>query len=227
MGIIVLLVIIIVLNKYYTKKKFDNSMYGDVSGNTLENTIHDKGNYGEYLTFLELEKLQGNNKILSNLYVPRADGSTTEIDLVMINTTGVYVFESKNYSGWIFGNEKDRYWTQTLQGGQKNKLYNPIWQNQGHINALKRAIKDVDNVCFYSYIIFSDRCKLKQIKVTTPHIHILHRRELLNRMKTDSYANLNVLSDEEIYKIYYELLKYCRVKDSVKDEHVERIRERK
>ncbi|NLK22184.1 MAG: NERD domain-containing protein [Epulopiscium sp.] len=26
----------------------------------------------------------------------------------------MYVFESKNYSGWIFGNEKDKNWTQML-----------------------------------------------------------------------------------------------------------------
>lgn len=39
---------------------------------------------------------------------------TYEIDLIMISETGIYVFESKNYSGWIFGDEKQRYWTQIL-----------------------------------------------------------------------------------------------------------------
>jgi hypothetical protein len=61
----------------------------------------------------------------------KKDGSTTEIDLIMIDETGIYVFESKNYSGWIFGDEKRKNWVQTLENRQKNYFYNPIWQNGG------------------------------------------------------------------------------------------------
>lgn len=43
---------------------------------------------------------------MTNLYLPKEDGSTTEIDLIMLSETGILVFESKNYSGWIFGDEK-------------------------------------------------------------------------------------------------------------------------
>jgi hypothetical protein len=66
-------------------------------------TIFNSGNYGEFLTFCCLEKLKGDHKLLTNVYLPKKDGSTTEIDLIMIDETGIYVFESKNYSGWIFG----------------------------------------------------------------------------------------------------------------------------
>ena len=96
--------------------------------------------------------------MLTNVYIPKNDGTTTEIDLLMINKTGIYVFESKNYSGWIFGDEKSKNWTQTLKGGKKNKFFNPILQNRAHINALKKLVKDVDSNNFYSYIVFSDRC---------------------------------------------------------------------
>ncbi|MGB4186169.1 MAG: nuclease-related domain-containing protein, partial [Caldicoprobacterales bacterium] len=142
--------------------KYRNSNYKLVSGNSFFKTIFDKGNYGEFLTFTKLEKLSDQNKLLTNLYIPRDDGTTTEVDLVMISPTGIYVFESKNYSGWIFGDEKNKNWTQTLENGQKNRFYNPIWQNKAHINALK-AVLNLNDDAFKSYIIFSERCTLKKI----------------------------------------------------------------
>ena len=81
--------------------RYQKSGYKSASGNSFLKTILDKGNYGEFLTFVYLEKLEGNHKIMTNLYIPKSDGTTTEIDLIMISQTGIYVFESKNYSGWI------------------------------------------------------------------------------------------------------------------------------
>jgi hypothetical protein len=103
--------------------KYKKSQYGVVSGNNFFKTIFDKGNYGEFLTFGFLEKLQGDHKLLTNIYVPKDDGTTTEIDLLMITKTGIYVFESKNYSGWIFGDEKNKNWTQSLKGAKKKNKF--------------------------------------------------------------------------------------------------------
>ena len=51
---------------------------------------------GEYQLYKVLERLEGNNKILTNLYIPRSNGQLTEIDLIMINKKGIFVFESKD-----------------------------------------------------------------------------------------------------------------------------------
>lgn len=45
--------------------------------------------------------------MLRNIYVPY-NGKTSEIDVLMIREKGIFVFESKNYSGWIFGGLKIR-----------------------------------------------------------------------------------------------------------------------
>lgn len=123
----------------------------------------DPGEFGEYLITYALENnnIGGYLKVLKNLYIPIGYGKTTEIDVVMIHRKGIFVFESKNYSGWIFGSRNDRYWTQSLKGGQKNRFYNPILQNQTHINALSRILK-IDSDKFISMIIFSERCTLKK-----------------------------------------------------------------
>ena len=90
--IIFLLFFIMLFFKYL---KFKDSSYKNASGNSFIKTIFNAGNNGEYLTFAKLEKLKGDNKIMTNLYIPKKDKSTTEVDLIMISQTGIYVFESK------------------------------------------------------------------------------------------------------------------------------------
>lgn len=203
--------------------KYRNSNYKLVSGNSFFKTIFDKGNYGEFLTFVKLEKLGNQNKLLTNLYIPRDDGTTTEVDLVMISPTGIYVFESKNYSGWIFGDEKNKNWTQTLENGQKNRFYNPIWQNKAHINALK-AVLNLNDDAFKSYIIFSERCTLKKINVTSSNVKVIKRDQLIKTIKKDIKDSPELLTPEEVNQIYLSLQKYANVDEVVKQEHIDNIK---
>lgn len=63
-----------------------------------------KGYYGEFLVFCELYKyIAGKCKLLMNLQIPVDSQKTTEIDLIMIHETGLYVFEIKHYKGTIYG----------------------------------------------------------------------------------------------------------------------------
>ena len=73
-----------------------------------------------------------------------ATGNTTQIDHVFVSKFGVFVVETKNKSGWIFGSEKDREWTQTFPNGQKFKFQNPLWQNHGHVKAIERVLDGMD-----------------------------------------------------------------------------------
>lgn len=220
---IILVSIIIGFVVFRMNMKYKNSKYGQVSGNSFLKTINDRGNYGEYLTFQFLEKLQGNNKILTNVYIPREDG-TTEIDLIMLNNSGIYVFESKNYSGWIFGDEKYKNWTQSLKGGRKNRFFNPVWQNKAHINALKKLIPQIENRYFYSYIVFSQRCELKKVSVSNPNVRVVKRDSLFSILKNDISERPVALSDVQINEIYKTLEKYSLADAKMKERHVEYIR---
>src|SRR5699024_9569409 len=86
-----------------TKKHTNNekSSYQEESGNNFYQYQFNKGVRGEANIFYVLESLPYDSKIMTNLYVPTRNG-TTEIDLVYICPWGIYVIESKNYSGWIF-----------------------------------------------------------------------------------------------------------------------------
>lgn len=204
--------------------KFRNSNYQRESGHTFLKTVFNKGNYGEYLTFVYLEKIKGYHRIMTNLYLPKEDGSTTEVDLVMITETGIYVFESKNYGGWIFGDEKNKHWMQTFPNGKKHRLFNPIWQNNGHIKALKSLLESKGDSLYKSYIIFSERCTLKKINVKNPNVKVIKRNTLIKSIKNDLEQSLKLLTIEEIDEFYKALQPYTCVTQEVKKAHIEHIK---
>lgn len=207
--------------------RYSISDYKKISGNSIWKTIFDKGNYGEFLTFYYLEKLPRHKRLLTNIYIPKGDGTTTEIDLVMIDETGIYVFESKNYSGWIFGDEKSKMWTQSLQRRKKYRFFNPIWQNKAHITALHKYLANYDESFYKSYIVFSERCRLRKIKVTTTGVKVLNRQMLVKIIKNDIADSEVVLTKGQIDELYTILLKHALVDEHVKQQHIEDIKAKK
>ena len=205
--------------------KFRESDYVFESKNNFFNTVFDKGNYGEFLTFNYLEKLNTYNKIMTNLYIPKEDGTTTEIDVIMIEATGIYVFESKNYSGWIFGDKNHKNWTQSLNNKVKNKFYNPIWQNSGHVNALKRVVGIDNKNIFKSYIVFSERCELKKLNITSQDIKVIKRNNLFKIINQDIMTSPNVFTKKEIDQLYLKLQEYAYMGEETKEMHVKNIKE--
>lgn len=71
----------------------------------------------------------------------------------MITSNGIFCIETKNYSGLIFGSEKDEKWTQCLRHDKKSYFYNPLKQNKSHIFHLKKLLDNKYNV--YSLIVFT------------------------------------------------------------------------
>lgn len=204
------------------KKEYDKSIYKIITKRTYFDTFFDKGNIAEYYTWKILDSQPEHKKVLINLYVPN-DNHTSEIDSILINKYGIFVIESKGYSGWIFGNEKDRTWTQVIYRN-KNKFYSPILQNQNHILTLKKILNINDDTIFRSYIVFSERCTLKSIKVFKSNIKVIQRHQLNDILKKDYELYGEVLSNEDIEKINKKLLQYMYVDENIKKDHINHIK---
>lgn len=84
-------------------------------------------------------------KVLNNITL-QTDGRTTQIDHVVVSNLGLFVIETKNYKGWIIGDEYSEYWTQVIYK-RKEKLYNHIRQNYGHLMALLKSKLRCDMKC--------------------------------------------------------------------------------
>ena len=97
-------------------------------------------------------------KILRNLYLQKENGETTEIDMIYITKKGIFVFESKNYSGIVKGSKDDLKWIVEYKNGNIYEFYNPIKQNETHIRYLRNII-GLD-IPIFSVIIFSSQATL-------------------------------------------------------------------
>ena len=206
-------------------KQYNNGQYARITHKTYWDMRTDAGSLGEFMVYKTLLSHEANGaKFLFNLYIPAYDGKTTEIDVLMITDSGVFVFESKNYSGWIFGNESNRYWTVTLPSGkgesQKERFYNPIMQNRTHIKYLKKLVGEVP---VWSVIAFSERCTLKDITVTSPDVWVVNRPEITNivnaRLAEAPQGTVNV---DAVYALLYP---YSQVSEEEKAQHIDDILE--
>lgn len=169
---------------------------------------------------------------LKNVYVPREDGSTSEIDLIYITRKGFFVIESKNYSGYIFGDERRQEWTSTLYAGKgwyggnkvnKYKFYNPVWQNNTHIAALKRYLGDISAI---SIIVFGDNCELKDVNVYRDDVYICYEKKLKKLIKCIWDNTPTYYSKEQIRDYYNILLPLTDASKEKKILHVQKIQEK-
>lgn len=205
---------------------FNKCEYKDESGHNYLKVRFDLGLYGEYLTFKKLSRVNGYKRILVNTYIPKSNGETTELDVIMIHEAGIFVIESKNYSGWIFGDEKNQYWTQSLKGGQKNKFFNPVLQNQSHIRHLSEFLQNHDVKNYFSVIVFSNRCELKKVKLNPEIAKVLKRPNLNNYVTKKIRFAGSELTREKVNEIYEHLKPYSNVSSKIKMEHINRIKKR-
>jgi hypothetical protein len=155
------------------------------------------GRSGESFVSGELFQLDpAHYKVLNNLLLPsRSHSKTTQIDHVVVSNFGIFCIETKAYSGWIFGNANQEYWTQVIFR-YKKRFYNPLRQNYAHVKAVEYLIKPYyPKLSVVSFIAFPYADKLK---ISGTDL-VGHMRDVVNKIK--SFTN-QILSDTERDNIY-------------------------
>jgi len=97
-------------------------------------------------------------RAIHDVTLPTEDG-TTQIDHIFVSRFGVFVVETKNMKGWIFGTERDPKWTQNIFGNSF-KFQNPLRQNYKHVKTLETALS-IPLEAIHSIVVFSGQCTLK------------------------------------------------------------------
>lgn len=212
---------------------YKKSAYYEVTHKPIFRVLRDAGALGEFLTYLELRAFEKRGaRFLFNVYIPkRAEGDaesdgTSEIDLLMISKRGLFVFESKNYSGWIFGDAAAQSWCQTLPRGRakssKEKFYNPIKQNASHIRHLRTFLGG--DAPTHSIVVFSNRCELKKVSLNGSDATVVKRERVMSALADIYSREPDKLSDADITRIYEKLYPLTQLDEEKKQRHVEEIR---
>lgn len=177
-----------------------------------------KGKIGEFRIASRLLLLDQNNYIiLNNVILRTKNEKTVQIDHIVISIYGIFVIETKNYKGWIFGNENSENWMQIIYR-EKNQFRNPVKQNWSHIYALKELLSDFPNAKFIPIVAFSINADLKKINSSVP---VIYETKILRTIEKESKEE--ILSHDEIEKIFRIIESSNIESKETEKEHVENI----
>ena len=221
-GIIIAIAIIIITLIVNDYKRYKHSYYSQITNHSYLAIHFNAGISGEYSLYKRIQSFEKIGcKFLFNLYIPHKNGATSEIDIVMLHPKGLFVIESKNYSGWIFGKEYQKQWVETFPNGDKYRFYNPIMQNATHIRAVRKIVND--RIPIYSIIAFSDQCTLKDVTIKSDIIVTYYNSLALNISHKLNSLTHNDMSTELFNETYSKLYQYSQADDLTKAQHLQNL----
>lgn len=112
-----------------------------------------KGIAGENAVSRILSRLPQDYRVFNNVLLNNPLGGTSQIDHIVVSPFGVFVIETKNFGGKVYGSEKARRWKEYFRG-KGYKFYNPVRQNNTHIAVLKENLASFKKVPFFSIVAF-------------------------------------------------------------------------
>jgi hypothetical protein len=153
--------------------------------------------------------------LIKNVTIP-VDGGTTQIDHVIVSRFGVFVAETKNLRGWIFGKEADAYWTQKLYR-RSEKFQNPLRQNYKHTKALSEILGIQDDK-MRSVVVFTGNVTFKTEipeNVTGPRGYIRYIRSQTRPVLTEDEVRqaIHLIAEKRLVpglKTHFEHVKHIK-----------------
>lgn len=112
-----------------------------------------KGVVGEFVVNLSARLMLDKETyhLIKNVTLPTENGST-QIDHIIVSIYGIFVVETKNMRGWIFGSPNQKTWTQKIYK-HSSKFQNPLHQNYKHVKELQSLLNITDEQIF-SLVVF-------------------------------------------------------------------------
>ncbi len=183
----------------------------------LITTKKGKGIAGEYVVSRYLDKLDKSKYFTINDITLKNNSMTSQIDHIVVSCYGIFVIETKNWKGSIYGSRWGNEIYQYL-GGKKYTHQNPIKQNIGHIKCLKEVLSNYPNLEYISIVAFGGYSKRKikddiSIKVS----------EILDTIK--EYME-EVISEIDRDSVYAKLQRLKIEGDKYKGEHIQNVNNR-
>jgi predicted RNA-binding Zn-ribbon protein involved in translation (DUF1610 family) len=112
-----------------------------------------KGVAGEFIVNISAKMMLNKDEyhLIKNVTLPTEDG-TTQIDHIIVSKYGIFVVETKNMKGWIFGNPNQNTWTQKIYK-HSNKFQNPLHQNYKHVKTIE-SLLGLNDQQVHSVVVF-------------------------------------------------------------------------
>jgi hypothetical protein len=150
-----------------------------------------------------------------DIIIPAKNG-TTQIDHLIVSPYGLFIVETKNIKGWIFGSEGQQKWTQSLYG-KNYSFQNPIRQTFRQKKILSEFL-DLNESIIHTVIYFVGDCRFK----TQLPPNVINSR----LGKYIKKFNNRVFPPEEISRLVKALKQHATESPLTTRDHVRSLRER-
>lgn len=175
-----------------------------------------RGAAGERTVSEKLHNLGEHYIVIDDLLIPNAHGDT-QIDHVVVSPFGIFVIETKCWSGWITGGENSSQWTQTIYK-EKYEKPNPIFQNKVHVEAVKSALKQYGEVLAVPIVVVVD---CERLKVNAPN----HTVIMLYSLKEEILKYHKIIyTDEQCESMALRLRELSSDDKERREEHIQKVR---
>lgn len=156
-------------------------------------------------------------RLFNNVTLPTRRG-TTQVDHILLSRFGVFVIETKNMSGWIFGSPDQAKWTQVLNR-RKRQFQNPLRQNYAHVKAIEQLM-ELPASAVHSLVVFTGTARPK---TPMPDNVVWSGRALLEQVRS---RQLEIFSPQQVPALA-EILQSASLPDTRKTrkDHVRRLRQ--
>lgn len=113
-----------------------------------------KGKFGEFQINRRLQKCLDSEKyhLIKDATLQTEDG-TTQVDHILVSVFGVFVIETKNMGGKIFGQPGEKMWTQKFPWRKGYRFQNPRRQNYKHVQTVC-ALCNLEENQVHSVVVF-------------------------------------------------------------------------
>lgn len=183
--------------------------------NSQERRSLSKGIRGEIEVGSRLNRLGKQYKVINDVMLDNSK-RTSQIDHIVVSPFGIFVIETKNYSGTLSGTEYDNYIAHDL-GSYRYMIYNPIKQNNVHLRMLMNELGINDRSLFIPILAVSDNCNCD----VETHVDIAHFSNVCDCVR--KYKR-RLLSENDVWRIAKTIREMNVVDECERRKHVERAK---
>ena len=184
------------------------------------NSPHNIGKRGEEKVGTLLNDLPQGYYVLNDVVLKTEKGST-QIDHIVVSKYGLFIIETKNYRGEIYGDDNRKQWTQIIATDvryrrkwyktythiTKNQFYNPIKQSLGHLYEIRKSLPEIQSLRIIPIVVFTGEADISKVQTNSLVIYdsalittiLQYQKELIS--DSEVQIILKHLSDKNVRDI--------------------------
>lgn len=181
--------------------------------------------------YINIDHGQGMSQVLNynNQSIYEIVKESSQLDHVIVSPYGIFVIETKNHKGWIYGDVNGKVWTQVITGEQDRAgfrahgnrsrfiFYNPVMQNEKHLQYLSKYTQ-LPRQYMIGFIVFTNpgaylanvNCSFCMTLDQLASAIMSYRNPIWNKQQTEKVIHMIEKIDSNNYSLAKEHVQFVK-----------------